>query len=73
MWASVTAIMGEELQEGKTIAIQNFGTFEVRKKMERITVNPVTKQRFLVPPKLILNFKPSPVWKERLKNTLGNE
>lgn len=71
--ASVTAIMGEELQEGKTIAIQNFGTFEVRKKMERITVNPVTKRRFLVPPKLILNFKPSPVWKERLKNTLDNE
>lgn len=71
--ASVTAIMEEELQEGKTIAIQNFGTFEVRKKMERITVNPVTKQRFLVPPKLILNFKPSPVWKERLKNTLDNE
>ena len=71
--ASVTAILGEELQEGKTLANQNFGTFEVRKKMERITVNPVTKQRFLVPPKLILNFKPSPVWKERLKNTLGNE
>ena len=53
---SVTGIMGEELQEGKVIAIQDFGTFEVKKKMERITVNPVTKQRFLVPPKLILYF-----------------
>ena len=52
---SVTGIMGEELQEGKVIAIQDFGTFEVKKKMERITVNPVTKQRFLVPPKLILS------------------
>lgn len=71
--ASVTGIMGEELQEGKAITIQNFGTFEVRKKMERIMVNPITKQRFLVPPKLILNFKPSPAWKERLKNVLGNE
>ena len=64
---SVTGIMGEELQEGKVIAIQDFGTFEVKKKMERITVNPVTKQRFLVPPKLILNFRPSNLWKERLK------
>lgn len=66
---SVTGIMGEELQEGKVIAIQDFGTFEVKKKMERITVNPVTKQRFLVPPKLILNFRPSNLWKERLKKT----
>lgn len=70
---SVTGIMGEELQEGKVIAIQDFGIFEVKKKMERITVNPVTKQRFLVPPKLILNFRPSNLWKERLKKIFDNE
>lgn len=48
--ASMVAIMGEELQEGKTLTFQGFGTFEVKKKLERIVVNPATRQRLLVPP-----------------------
>ena len=71
--ASLVDIMGEELLEGKTLTFQGFGTFEVKKKLERISVNPVTKQRFLVPPKLILNFRPSNLWKERLKKISDNE
>lgn len=71
--ASVTGIMGNELQEGKAITFPNLGTFEVKKKMERITVNPVTKQRFLVPPKLVLNFKPCMALKEHLKNDSEHE
>ena len=66
--ASVVGIMTEQFQDGKALCIQEFGTFDVKKKMERITVNPVTKQRFLVPPKLILTFKPTVSLKERLKN-----
>ena len=31
-------------------------------------VNPSTGQRMLVPPKLVLNFKPNVSWKERVKN-----
>ena len=31
-------------------------------------VNPSTGQRMLIPPKLVLNFKPNSSWKERLKN-----
>jgi len=31
-------------------------------------VNPSTGQRMLVPPKLVLNFKPNTNWKERIKN-----
>ena len=31
-------------------------------------VNPSTGQRMLVPPKLVLNFKPHVSWKERLKS-----
>ena len=38
------------------------------KKMERIMVNPSTGQRMLVPPKLVLTFKPNVSWKERVKN-----
>ncbi|MGN1244462.1 MAG: HU family DNA-binding protein, partial [Alloprevotella sp.] len=50
-----------------TLAIQGFGSFEVKKKMERIVVNPATKQRKLIPPKLVMGFKPSAVLKEKLK------
>ncbi|MBR6828134.1 MAG: HU family DNA-binding protein [Prevotella sp.] len=60
--------MGEAFQEGDIVTIQNFGNFEVKKKMERIMVNPTTGQRMLVPPKLTLNFKISPTWKILLKN-----
>ena len=65
--SSVLNIMTQELQEGKTIAIQGFGTFEVKKKMERISVNPSTQQRMLIPPKLVLTYKPSITLKEKFK------
>lgn len=63
----VLRIMTEGLTEGKTVSVASFGTFEVRKKLERVVVSPITKQRMLVPPKLTLNFKPSNILKEKLK------
>lgn len=60
--------MADYFLEGETVLIPTFGTFEVKKKMERIMVNPSTGQRMLVPPKLVLNFKPNVNWKERIKN-----
>ena len=33
--------------------------------MERIVVNPNTKQRMLVPPKLVMSFKPSNLLKDK--------
>ena len=65
--SSVLSIMTQELQDGKTITIQGFGTFEVKKKLERITVNPATQQRMLIPPKLVLTYKPSITLKEKFK------
>lgn len=71
--ASMVAIMGEELQEGKTLTFQGFGTFEVKKKLERIVVNPATRQRLLVPPKLVLSYKPDNSLKEKFKKMQANE
>lgn len=65
--SSVIDIMTQELQDGNSIVIQGFGTFEVKKKSERILVNPATKQRMLVPPKLVLTYKPSVNLKEKFK------
>ena len=67
MVASLLSIMTQELQDGKTIALQGFGTFEVKKKLERISVNPATQQRMLIPPKLVLTYKPSITLKEKFK------
>lgn len=60
--------MGDVFQEGDMVSILNFGSFEVKKKLERIIVNPSTGQRMLVPPKLTLGFKISPTWKGKLKS-----
>lgn len=64
----VIEAMGDYFQEGDSLLVPNFGTFEVKKKMERIMVNPATGQRMLVPPKLVLSFKPNSGWKERVKS-----
>ena len=67
MVASLLSVMTQELQDGKTIALQGFGTFEVKKKLERVSVNPATQQRMLIPPKLVLTYKPSITLKEKFK------
>ena len=56
-----------QFEEGEAVAIPNFGTFEVKKRMERVVVNPTTKKRQLVPPKLVLGFRPVAAIKEKLK------
>ena len=56
--ASLLADMTRQLEEGNIISIQGFGTFEVKKKAERISVNP---------PKLVLTYKPSTLLKDKFK------
>lgn len=53
--------------DGQSVQIAGFGTFEVKKRLERVMVNPSTGQKMMVPPKLVLSFKASPVIKEELK------
>ena len=43
--SSLLSDMTQELEDGNAIAIQGFGSFEVKKKAERISINPSTKQR----------------------------
>lgn len=67
MVSSFVSAMGDSFQEGESVVINNLGTFEVKKRLERIIVNPTTHQRLLVPPKLVLGFKPIAAIKEKLK------
>ena len=64
----LSTIIGNTLAEGKSISVQGFGTFEVKKKEERISVNPVTKKHYLIPPKLTPIFKPSVTFKNQIKD-----
>ena len=59
--------MTQELEEGNVVAIQGFVSFEVKKKAERISINPASKQRMLVPPKLVLSYRPSNTLKDKFK------
>ncbi len=60
--------MGHFLEEEDCVNIQGFGAFEVKKKLERVVINPATKQRMLVPPKMVIGFKTSTILKDQLKN-----
>ena len=64
---SLLSSMTQELEEGNVIAIQGFGSFEVKKNAERISINPASKQRMLVPPKLVLSYRPSNTLKDKFK------
>lgn len=65
---TVLNAMGDSFLEGDSVQVPNFGTFEVKKKLERIMVSPTTGQRMLVPPKMVLGFKPNQAWKDEVKN-----
>ena len=63
--ADTVDIISSRLADNATITIPNFGVFETRKRSERISVNPQTKQRFLVPPKICVNFRAASNLKEK--------
>ena len=64
---SLISVMSDCFQEGDSVQMANFGSFEVKKKLERVMVSPTTGQRMLVPPKLVLAFKPNPTMKDKIK------
>lgn len=66
--AAIVEVLIEQTQKGKVLSVSKFGVFELKKKMERISVIPSTQQRILVPPKMTLSFKPCTKMKARLNN-----
>ncbi len=73
LMVTVLSEMTQQLQEGNVVTIQNFGSFEVKKKAERISINPITKQRRLIPPKLVLTYRPSGLQKDKFKKSSDYE
>lgn len=73
MLDATVSVINTSLEDGNSVNIQGFGLFETKKKSERISVNPVSKQRFLIPPKISLAFRPGQTIKENLKKLEVNE
>lgn len=71
--SALSSVISSRLVDNDTIYLQGFGQFEVKKKMERISVNPANGKRYLVPPKLVPVFKPGTTLKTKLKELSEHE
>ena len=71
--STLYALIGDIISDGGSVNISGIGQFEIKKKRERISVNPVNRKRYLIPPKLSPVFKPAPLWKTYLKKLDENE
>ena len=63
-------VITDELLKNHSVFFNNFGTLEVIKREERISVNPGSGKRMLIPPKLVVKFKMSNTLKDKLKGVL---
>ena len=73
MLSVLSSVISSRLVDNDMIYLQGFGLFDVKKKAERISVNPVNGQRYLVPPKLVPVFKPGTTIKNQLKELSNHE
>lgn len=64
----LTKTIGECGASLDSVAVTGFGTFEPKKRMERVAVHPASGKRLLVPPKIVMTFKPSLLLKQRVRN-----
>lgn len=60
-------ILVDSLQNGDSLNIPGFGSFEPKLKMERVSVHPASGKKILVPPKLTVGFKPSAILKQKVR------
>ena len=58
-------LLSESGSELDSVAVPGFGVFESRKR--RVNVHPATGRRMLLPPKIVIGFKPSAILKQKLK------
>lgn len=60
-------VMGECGGDLDTVNIAGFGSFEPKKRVERVALHPASGKRLLIPPKIVLTFKPSASLKQTIK------
>jgi integration host factor subunit alpha len=63
---AIFSTMKKSLRRGRTVRIQNFGTFEITSRKGRTGVNPVSGEKIFIRPQKGLSFRPA----RRLKDVL---
>lgn len=66
--ARLVEVLRQNLGDQKSITLQNFGTFSVKKSEMRKGYSPILKKYVFFPPKKVLVFHPSAHLKEYVKN-----
>ncbi|MBD5201540.1 MAG: HU family DNA-binding protein [Bacteroidales bacterium] len=64
---SLGVVISKAALEMDSVIISGFGAFEPRKRLERVAAQPSSGKMFLLPPKLLLGFRPSALLKQRVK------
>ena len=63
---AIFSTVKKSLGRGRTVRIQNFGTFEITSRKGRVGVNPVNGEKIFIRPQRGLSFRPA----RRLKDVL---
>ncbi|MDE6553142.1 MAG: HU family DNA-binding protein [Muribaculaceae bacterium] len=61
-------VLTEAILNGDSVTFPGFGSFEPRKRMERIAMQPSSGKRMLIPPKITISFRPSTLLKQKVRN-----
>ncbi len=67
MLASLCTVIADAALDGDSVTFPGFGSFEPRKRLERIAVHPGSGKRMLIPPKISLTFRPSTLMKQKVR------
>lgn len=68
---ALAGVLRTRCSDMDSVHVPSFGTFEPKKRNERVIVQPSTGKRMLVPPKVVLGFKVSNVLKTKIKARKG--
>lgn len=68
--AALTAVVQDAACNMDSVSFPGFGCFEPKKRLERISVNPATGKRLLLPPKITLTFRPSVMLRQKVRNNI---
>lgn len=61
-WQSIE----EQLHKGKEVCLTGIGTFKMKKRESRTSINPATKKTMHIPERQVIVFKPSKSFSERV-------
>ncbi|MBD5274603.1 MAG: HU family DNA-binding protein [Bacteroides sp.] len=61
-------VLTDAVLNGDSVTFPGFGSFEPRKRIERIALHPSTGKRMLIPPKITISFRPSTLLKQKVRS-----